>query len=111
MFQFPQAQHSGCYFHYCQALYRKIQSLGLSTAYRDEERIRDICRQLMAMPLLPIREIEDAFDELVSQPPPQLIPFIDYFRNFWLGQTPIELWNVCDLDIRTNNQCEGMIFS
>ncbi len=32
---FPTAQVSGCYFHFCQATYRKLQSLGLQAWYAE----------------------------------------------------------------------------
>ncbi|CAF4225036.1 unnamed protein product, partial [Rotaria sordida] len=105
--KFPQATHHACYFHFCQAVYRKIQNLGLATHYRDDEHIRDTCRQLMSLALLPCREVEFAFEEIVSKAPPLLLNLIDYFRNFWFRQMPVELWNVHNLDIRTNNNAEG----
>ncbi|CAF3852425.1 unnamed protein product [Rotaria sp. Silwood1] len=104
---FPQATHHACYFHFCQAVYRKIQNLGLATYYRDDEHIRDTCRQLMSLALLPCREVEFAFEEIVSKAPPLLLNLIDYFRNFWFRQMPVKIWNVHNLDIRTNNNAEG----
>ncbi|CAF4340540.1 unnamed protein product [Rotaria socialis] len=105
--KFPQAKHHGCYFHFCQTIYRKIQNLGLATHYRDDDNIRDTCRHLMSLPLLPCREVEDGFEHLVSKAPPLLSNLLDYFRNFWFRQMPVELWNVHNIDIRTNNHAEG----
>ncbi len=34
---FPNVQISGCYFHYTQCLWRKLQELGLQPAYEDED--------------------------------------------------------------------------
>ncbi|CAF4388334.1 unnamed protein product, partial [Rotaria sp. Silwood2] len=67
--KFSSTYHSGCYFHFSQCIYRKIQSLGLSTLYRDDEDVRSTCRQLMALPFLPMEEIEFAFEELMEQSP------------------------------------------
>ncbi|CAF2085196.1 unnamed protein product [Rotaria magnacalcarata] len=104
---FPQAKHHGCYFHFCQAVYRKIQNLGVATHYRDDDNIRDTCRQLMSLHLLPCREVEDGFEHLVSKAPSLLSNLLDYFRKFWFRQMPVELWNVHNIDIRTNNHAEG----
>ena len=60
----------------------------------------------MRFALLPCREVEFAFEEIVSKTPP-LLNLIDYFRNFWFRQMPVELWNVHNLDIRTNNNAGG----
>ena len=34
---FPDARHCGCHFHFCQAIYRKVQDSGLTAAYDDRE--------------------------------------------------------------------------
>ncbi|CAF4665853.1 unnamed protein product [Rotaria socialis] len=46
--QFPGARHTGCFFHFCQAIYRKIRELGLSNTYKDDANARNFCRRLMA---------------------------------------------------------------
>ncbi|CAM4801162.1 unnamed protein product [Rotaria magnacalcarata] len=105
--EFPQARHAGCYFHFTQALYRNIQKLGLSTAYRDTEAIRMICRKLMALPLLPLNDVKVALEDLKDDSPITLRDLFNYFENFWMADIPVHLWNVSDLQIRTNNNCEG----
>ena len=60
-FQFPNARHTGCYFHFTQAIHRQIQTLGLSTAYRDDMDARSNARKRMALPLVPHNQIENAF--------------------------------------------------
>ena len=51
--EFEQANHTSCYFHFTQAVYRAIQRFGLSSSYTDDEAVKHFCRQLMALPLLP----------------------------------------------------------
>jgi len=34
---FPDARHCGCHFHFCQAIYCKVQDSGLTAAYDDRE--------------------------------------------------------------------------
>ncbi|CAF4647498.1 unnamed protein product, partial [Didymodactylos carnosus] len=104
--EFPQARHAGCYFHFTQALYRNIQKLGLSTAYRDSESTRIVCRKLMALPLLQLNDIELAFEDLKDDSPVTLRDLFNYFETFWMTDIPLHLWNVSDLQIRTNNNCE-----
>ncbi|KRZ77776.1 hypothetical protein T10_11669 [Trichinella papuae] len=40
---FPNARVQGCYFHFCQAVHRKVGELGLKTRYRTEEEKRLEC--------------------------------------------------------------------
>ncbi|CAF4462608.1 unnamed protein product, partial [Didymodactylos carnosus] len=67
--EFPQAVHSGCFFHYTQAIYRRIQILGLTVAYSQNGEIRICCRKLMALALLPLDKVEWAFHDLRTKPP------------------------------------------
>jgi hypothetical protein len=78
------AKHHGCFFHYCQALYKKIQSLGLSTAYLDDEDIRLACRSAMALALLPVEHVEEAFQLLKENSPEEMVEFFEYYQKQWL---------------------------
>ncbi|CAF1086138.1 unnamed protein product [Adineta steineri] len=51
--EFPGSKHMGCFFHFCQAVYRQIQSLGLQQQYTEDETCRCLCRKLMALVLMP----------------------------------------------------------
>lgn len=103
--------HHGCYFHYCQALYKQIQLLGLSTAYLDEEDIRLSCRSAMALALLPIELIPEAAQLLEDESPAEMAEFFKYFKYQWLTRMPQKYWNVSTLEFRSNNFCEGKLLS
>jgi len=62
----------GCVFHFSQAVWRNIQAVGLQCAYTSDERINRVCRQTMALPLLPADVIADEFLTLqtASDDPP-----------------------------------------
>ncbi|CAF1310597.1 unnamed protein product, partial [Adineta ricciae] len=62
--ELPLCVHKGCFYHYSQCLYRRIQSTGLATAYSQDEALRSCCKKLMALPFLPISEVENAFYSL-----------------------------------------------
>ncbi len=105
----------GCFFHYNQAIYRNIQALGLSSAYADDDEVRIICRKLMALALLPITLVVDAFDNLCesvlessSTKFKLLQPLFTYFENQWINKVEIKRWNVYGIQMRTNNNCEGL---
>ncbi|CAF3764697.1 unnamed protein product [Adineta steineri] len=92
--QFPNSQHKGCYFHYNQSIYKKIQSRGLSSQYDNGEEVRSYARKLMAFPLLPLEKMNLASEYLFENHPPYPEPFFDYFQSFWKESVPLELWNV-----------------
>ena len=112
--QFPNATHMGCHFHFGQALWRRVQAVGLVTKYREEQPVRTFIECCNAFAFIPIGEVSIKFSELVAQlsdsDKGQLAPFIDYFKLTWLSGTfPLQLWNKygCDKHHRTNNAMEN----
>ena len=106
-FQLPNVHHSGCYFHFTNAIHRQIQRLGLTAVYRDDEHARSIVRKLMVLPFIPIDSIEEVFDNLFDEAPNSLKQLFDYFNGYWMAKVKWSLWNVSGLEIRTNNMVEG----
>ncbi|KAK6187047.1 hypothetical protein SNE40_006296 [Patella caerulea] len=43
--EFPQAEIKGCYLHFCQALWRKTQDLGLAVTYREDPELKTFVRR------------------------------------------------------------------
>ena len=95
-------------FHFNQAIHRKITHLGLANDYLHNETIRDQCRQLMALSLIPIDQVKSQFQRLKSIMSASLDDLFLYFKNQWVdGVVPIKMWNFHDVDHRTNNTSEG----
>ena len=92
-FSFPNTRHIGCHYHFTQSVYRKVQTLGLVSIYRDEEDARSSVRKLMALPLLPLNQIECAFDEIVNGSPDSIQPLLDYFNGYLMTKVSRSLWN------------------
>jgi hypothetical protein len=61
----------------------------------------------MALPLIPLDEIECAFGKIVNEAPRSMKPLIQYFNGYWMTKVKWTLWNVSDVDIRSNNMVEG----
>ncbi|KAK4320523.1 hypothetical protein Pmani_008626 [Petrolisthes manimaculis] len=101
----------GCAFHFGQALWRKVQELGLQTSYSKRDSVYKLVRKVFALPFLPHDDIKETFDELsckvgVIGP---VREFMDYVDQTWL-QSPVwktENWSVFGRSIRTNNDVEG----
>jgi hypothetical protein len=50
-------QPTGCWFHYSQAVYRRLIRLGLTVPYQEQEAVRSLAKCLMVLPMLPPNEI------------------------------------------------------
>ena len=110
--QFPNTLHHGCYFHHTHALWRQIQRLGLQPDYEEDQEVRRSQRSLMAIAFLPTHKIQETFQTLQQQPAVdgnnQLQRFFSYYEDTWLNGTfPLEMWNVHQATVRTNNMVEG----
>jgi hypothetical protein len=61
----------------------------------------------MVLALLPLNQVELGFSDIVEEAPDSIEDLIDYFRDYWMNKMELSLWNVADLDVRTNNHVEG----
>ena len=106
----PEVQLLGCAFHWNQALWRKVQELGLQTAYMRDRATNGYIRRLMALPFLPHETIAATLDNLkpeaITEPLQQLVSYIE---ENWIRSTvwPPKCWSVFMQSIRTNNDIEG----
>ena len=53
----PQVKLLGCYFHWSQAILRKVQELGLQTAYNTDDNTYKFIQMLLSLPYLPAQHI------------------------------------------------------
>ena len=105
--EFSATQIRGCYFHFCQAVYRHVQTLGLSQLYINDENSRLSIRKLLALAFLPIFQIPLSFENLKSQCSQELQPLFEYFESYWINKIEHALWNMHKVQRRTNNNLEG----
>uniref|UniRef100_H2XZ20 MULE transposase domain-containing protein n=1 Tax=Ciona intestinalis TaxID=7719 RepID=H2XZ20_CIOIN len=121
---FPQSQQRGCFFHFCQCIYREIQSNGLKYEYENNAEFALKLRMLSALAFVPTDQIVTSFEALCDSNilPPSAQPVIDYVEDNWIGRPDRRavrrdpryahaLWN-CYEDTgenlpKTNNSCEG----
>ena len=113
----PNIEVKGCLFHFTQAVYRKIGNIGLKHAYANDPGTRKLCRQLMALPILPKDHIVRAFyklTEFVVEADETaglhlLKRLVEYMRTTWIGsaQFPPSSWCWYREAVRTNNDVEG----
>ncbi|CAF1559232.1 unnamed protein product, partial [Didymodactylos carnosus] len=121
--KFPNADISGCFFHLCQNIYRRVQHSGLTKLYADDPNVSQNIRSLAALSFLPTSDIMSTFEQLKQQFPAQGQPIINYFEETYVGiksrlsrprkqpKFELDLWNTRENTIqechRTNNIVEG----
>lgn len=120
-----------CFYHLTQSTWRKIQELGLSNLYRENEEFRVHCGMLDALALLPTEDVCQGMAYVRDNFPDEGEALIQYFDATYVTGSfrrvqqpnrplmlrripprfPPSLWNVHDATVngnpRTNNQCEG----
>ncbi|CAF1395493.1 unnamed protein product [Rotaria sordida] len=129
-------RHVGCYFHTSQAIYRKVQEIGLQVPYNSTVWVRNIVRSLMALPLLYRHLVNDQFDHIVNLVGERLkqakklkrttsesdqcdaaleeirlceilLILLNYFERYWINTITPAMFCVQGLQYRTNNLAEG----
>jgi len=116
---YPNSSIHGCYFHFCHAIYRKVQELGLAPAFCSSPVFHLWVKKILACPYLPLDSMEDYFIEDILvfasnndeiRDLPGFDAFADYVTSQWFENPsiPQSVWNIHDRedDDRTNNCCE-----
>lgn len=66
---YPNAAVSGCYFHLCQSIQRKVNEVGLKVMYESNNEVRIVIRCLSALAYVPSGDVVEAFDLLSENKP------------------------------------------
>ncbi|XP_050519261.1 uncharacterized protein LOC126893282 [Diabrotica virgifera virgifera] len=121
----PNIRVHGCFFHFCQAIWRKVQQLGLAQLYRDEQFFKTLIKSFCALSFVPPAEVSQVFELLETElidsfgEDERCHSFIDYFITTWVGRTlpprnpyyAIGMWNCNNITLeglpRTTNSAES----
>ena len=76
----------GCLFHFSQAVWRQVQSNGLSTKYKEDEYFGLNVKKLIALAFIPVDDVVTAFDLVAQQFDDDTDDLIDCFEKTWIGQ-------------------------
>ena len=83
---FPTVPVRGCAFHWGQAVWRKVQDLGLQTSYMEREETYNFCKKLMALPYLPSDSIPGLFAHLQGTATTNgLVQLCQYISSTWVS--------------------------
>ncbi|KAG8035984.1 hypothetical protein G9C98_003111 [Cotesia typhae] len=108
---YPEANHNGCFFHFCQALIKRLKKDKLFEAIRTRKYDQIIIRKFMGLAFLPVIDVIRGYHWLLNAIPEdiknRLYPFIAYFYDEWIVRTPPIMWSIINLDNRTNNFTES----
>lgn len=107
----PGVKQLGCWFHYAQAIRRKVATLSeLFELVRTDGKIRNVYYKIICLALLPHDKIEKAFNELALeglQLTKAFTPFVKYFQNQWLTRVGAKNFSVFLEETRTTGAAEG----
>ena len=111
----PSVIIKGCHFHLSQAWWRKLQNLGLSNEYKNQDSVvGKWLKVFFGLSFLAADEVEDAiaFDIFSTMPEDEkAVAFADYvLKNYAMQDSrfPPQIWTEFNLNVkRTNNGCEA----
>ncbi|XP_041350034.1 uncharacterized protein LOC121369182 isoform X2 [Gigantopelta aegis] len=109
---YPGLPIKGCCFHWNQAVWRKVQELGLAQQYLNDDGTCKFIKKIFALPFLPAEHVEAAFDGLRrATQVPGLVTLLDYVDRTWMRSSvwSVDAWSVFNQCVRTNNDVEGCI--
>ena len=106
---------SGCWFHFAQALVKRMRKLGLVMPLRDDSGLQTLFRCLLSLPLLPVDDVRPGFEDvrltLDDQSPSKSLmqQLLQYVEKQWLDKSTVgpSRLSVRDNQARTNNAVES----
>lgn len=107
---FPEARQTGCFFHFKQCLFRKIQAnTELYQKYKTEPAVSMELNKLGALAFIPVDDVSFAYEEILktafySANQDSLADILDYMESVWVGKMmrggrrksplySLEIWN------------------
>ncbi|RWS22636.1 uncharacterized protein B4U80_00804 [Leptotrombidium deliense] len=103
----------GCLFHFAQCVWRKVQENGLVVEYNANEDVNRMVRRLLALPLIPLEQIDNVWMEIHAEAPntSSVHNLMDYMVKIWIGENAKfkrQMWNHHNnYGPRTTNHLEG----
>ncbi len=106
------ASHRGCYYNYKQAIWRKVQAVGLQEHYKSSDKtLQHFVPNMAAIAFCPLTFVRPAWLAVQQEVPnkPRADELVEYFNRTWVnGQFTFRQWNYFNFDgHRTNNDVEG----
>ena len=78
-----------CFFHFGQAIWRDIQSLGFQHRYNNDDDFAVIIKQFGVFAFVPAIDVnpcyEELMDSLIDETIDNVSDFLNYFEKIWIG--------------------------
>ncbi|XP_038069954.1 importin-4-like isoform X2 [Patiria miniata] len=109
---YPEITLKGCCFRWKQAIWRKMQDLGLQPAYKDKGEIYKLLQYVLGLPYLPAEIIPamlTSMRDMADKELEMLQKLFDYVSSTWIesNQWPPEAWSCYRQCLRTTTDCDG----
>lgn len=87
--QFPNANHYFCLFHYSQAIFRRLSTLGFRNKYKNDSVFSKLIKKIFNLPFLPTYRKTDAFENieklLLETGEQNIVDFLEYYKKTFFG--------------------------
>nr|CAH0106314.1 unnamed protein product [Daphnia galeata] len=114
---FPRGTPRGCWFHFGQAIFRKVTRENLKEAYINRPNVKKIIMMLIALALLPAAQAHDGFMHIQRESVALLVEetpeirakiqiIFEYMQRYWFDIVTPERFSVYGQSSRTNNEVE-----
>ena len=84
-----------------QAIWRRVQNLGLTGSYTSVKIVLRLVRRLMALAYIEPHRVLEVYSLIRNDAPPCTAELLAYFETQWLGNVSVGMWNVNAVDIST----------
>ena len=91
---FPNTTIRGCFFHFTQCVWRKIQNCCATTEFRDNDSFHQLVRRAAVLPLVPSQRVEDVWFQALEDNDDNtaaVVRFKDYVTETWI-EGLFEFW-------------------
>jgi len=75
----------GCFYHLCQSTFRKIQDLGLQTAYMNDDKFSHFCSMIDSLAFLPLERVHEGMDFLKQTSISEANELLSYFDTTYVN--------------------------
>jgi hypothetical protein len=84
----PEIKINGCFFHFTQAIYRNVCSLGFKTNYDTDSDFAAAIKLLPAIAFVPSGDVITTFELIQDRDliPDKALPILNYFEDTWIGR-------------------------
>ncbi|KAL4126931.1 hypothetical protein QTP88_011129 [Uroleucon formosanum] len=92
----------GCFYHLCQSTYRKVQELGLSNTYQENEGFRLFCAMIDSLAFLPLNKVKEGMEYLKQNIPNKADDLLIYFEAYYVNGAYRRIGNTTGINVNVS---------